>query len=254
MKRNRISWRRDSEFLTMLADHSPSTTCGHFARDVQLPASGRHALLRFIAGELPRWRDFPGRPVDTSEMVLTDQLCSHLNSAARQHAGWDFLQFRTEVSDERHKGRKVDLAPKPCAATVWVEGRRHTQFDTLIPIECKRLPTPKDKDRDEREYVFSSVSSTGGIQRFKAGHHGSSHRLAAMIAYIQSGTIEEWCGHVSQWIADIVKSREFGWSSAENLIAIESNVTARTAEYRSIHPREGSLGGIELRHLWIAMN
>jgi len=39
-------------------------------------------------------------------------------------------------------------------------------------------------NRDEREYVFSKFSSTGGIQRFEAGHHGSNHVLGAMTGYI----------------------------------------------------------------------
>jgi hypothetical protein len=42
-------------------------------------------------------------------------------------------------------------------------------FDPIMPIECKRLPTPKAKDRDEREYVITEGATAGGIQRFKLG-------------------------------------------------------------------------------------
>ena len=83
--------------------------------------------------------------------------------------GWDVLQFRTEIRDQNEGHRRIDLAPKPSGGVIFIDGRRHTQYDALMPIECKRLPTPKDKDRDEREYVFSRFSSAGGIQRFKAG-------------------------------------------------------------------------------------
>jgi hypothetical protein len=166
----------------MLAN-TPDTSAqsGTLSSDVQKPATFRHELLDFITAELPRWRDRVDRRDETSETILTSQLCAHLNSAARRAAGWDILQFRVEEPDEKRKGRKIDLVPSPCGAAICVEGRRHTDFDSLMPIECKRLPIPKGEDRDEREYVFSSSSSTGGIQRFKAGHHGAAHTFGAMI-------------------------------------------------------------------------
>jgi hypothetical protein len=162
----------------MLANSSEaSAQSGRFGRDVHLLATSRHELLNFIADELPQRRDRQDRKPETSETVLTSQLCAQLNSASRHSAGWDILQFRIEEPDEQNKGRRIDLVPAPCAATIWIEGRRHADFDALLPIECKRLPTPKDKDRDEREYVISRYSSTGGIQRFKTGHHGCAHTL-----------------------------------------------------------------------------
>ena len=102
-------------------------------------------FIEFIADELPRWRDHPERKPETSETALTDQFCDHLNSAARTSDGWSRIQFRTEVPDEVRPGRAIDLAPKPCGAVLVIEGRRHTQFDTLLPIECKRLPTPREE-------------------------------------------------------------------------------------------------------------
>lgn len=72
----------------------------------------------------------------------------------------------------------------------------HT-FESLMPIECKSLPTPEGKDRDEREYVFSAQSSSGGIQRFKAGHHGSKHNLG--VAYVQRETRGFWKTRIADW-------------------------------------------------------
>jgi hypothetical protein len=166
----------------MLANLSPiSYQSGTLKKDVHLPGSSLRELLDFITDELPRWRDRPDRNPETSETILTSQLCAHLNSAARNSHGWDILQFRIEEPDEQQRGRKIDLVPAPCGAIVWIEGRGYTDFEFLLPIECKRLPTPRGQDRDEREYVFSQYTSTGGIQRFKAGHHGASHSLGAMI-------------------------------------------------------------------------
>jgi hypothetical protein len=239
----------------MLANF-PHTTAqsGFLNRDVHLPAASLYALIEFITHELPRWRDRSDRKAETAETSLTSQLCAHLNSAARHSTGWDFLQFRVEEPDEQHKGRKIDLASAPCDATVWIEGRRHTDFDTLLPIECKRLPTPKDKDRDEWEYVINRHASTGGIQRFKAGHHGSTHRLAAMIAYVQEETPMFWDKRIAEWIKELIGSGQPGWS-AEDFLHLEHNDEAqRMTVFRSSHTREGDLGAIELRHLWLEMN
>lgn len=156
------------------------TQLGKLAKDIHLPATSLYELLEFISYELPRWRDRIDRPNKTSESALTSQLCAHLNSAARHSNGWDFLQFRIEEPDEAYAGRKIDLIPAPSDATVWIEGRRHVDFDSLMPIECKRLPTPPGKDRDEREYVFNQNASTGGIQRFKDGHHGAVHLIGGL--------------------------------------------------------------------------
>lgn len=239
----------------MLANSSEtSAQSGRFGRDVHLPATSRHELLNFIADELPQWRDRPDRKPETLETILTSQLCAHLNSASRHSAGWDILQFRIEEPDEQNKGRKIDLVPAPCAATVWIEGRRHTDFDALLPIECKRLPTPKDKDRDEREYVVSRHSSTGGIQRFKAGHHGVAHTLGAMIAYVQEETPAIWHTRVAGWIGGLVESHELGWSTKDQLHLVQGAGATGLTVLRSSHTRAMDLPEIELRHLWLQMN
>jgi hypothetical protein len=137
---------------------------------------------------------------------------------------------------------------------VWIEGRRHTQFDALLPIECKRLPTPPENDREEQEYVFTRNSTTGGIQRFKSGLHGASHSIAGMIGYIQSGTDEEWQKQISKWIIDLVNSKEPGWFIQDDIEMKSRDVINQTSQYRSIHARTNGLAEIQLRHLWIAMS
>lgn len=239
----------------MLADSlSAHAQIGTFGKDVHLQKSSLYALLNFIADELPCWRDRPELKNISSETELTSKLCGHLNSAARRATGWDFLQFRSEESDELQKGRKIDLIASPCDATVWVEGRRCTDFDTLLPIECKRLPTPKDNDRDEREYVISSKSSTGGIQRFKAGHHGGNHALAAMVAYIQNGNSESWQNHVTNWIKNVSQTDHPRWSQKDLIQLERRSEEFGLSIYRSSHTREKNLPDIEICHLWIEMD
>jgi len=185
---------------------------------------------------------------------LTSQLCAHLNSASRRSVGWDFLQFRIEEPDEQEKSRRIDLVPAPCATTVWIEGRRHVDFDPLLPIECKRLPTPKGKNRDEREYVINRHAATGGIQRFKEGHHGAAHSLCAMIAYVQEENSMYWTTCVSQWITELIESGQPGWTAKDILVLEHEDETQQVAVLRSFHTREHGLSEIEMRHLWVAMN
>jgi hypothetical protein len=238
----------------MLADLSIAIEAGRLEQEVLLPETARHALLDFIAQELPRWRDHPERKPESSEVRLTDQLCSHLNSAARISVAWSRIQFRTEVPDEVRGTRAIDLVAKPCGVVLRIEGRRHTQFDTLLPIECKRLPTPQERDRDEREYVVTNPGTTGGIQRFKFGYHGAAHRLGAMIAYVQEMTFSHWLGQVNGWIQDLSGETDSAWNHSDVLSLLKEDSIVGLCTLHSHHQRKGDLGGCELRHLWIRMN
>jgi len=239
----------------MLADLQDTTPqSGDFSQDLHRPACFRYELIEFIKDQLPRWRDRGDRKPETAEAVLTSQLCGHLNSAARHSDGWDALQFRIEEPDEHYKGRRIDLIPAPCGPAIWIEDRRHTDFDSLLPIECKRLPTPKDKDRDEREYVFNGQATTGGLQRFKAGHHGSAHSVGAMIAYVQNETPLFWEKRIAGWIKDLVETGQPNWTTRDFLRLEHSNEEQGIAVLSSSHTRDGDLGEIELRHLWLSMS
>lgn len=231
-----------------------SAPSGKLSNDLQRSGAFLHELLNFIADELPQWRDRSDRKDETAETTLTSQLCAHLNSSARHSAGFDVCQFRIEEPDEKEQGRKIDLIPAPCGATIWIDGRSYTDFETLLPIECKRLPTPAGKNRDETEYVINKHATTGGIQRFKAGHHGSAHTLGGMIAYVQEGTTMFWDERVTEWITELVASGEHGWTVQDLLQLDHDDATLRLARFHSVHTREHGLPEIELRHLWVQMN
>lgn len=238
----------------MLADSINSGhQSGSLTRGLHSSGTSLYELLNFIKDQLPRWRDRKDRNAYPAEDNLTSQLAAHLNGAARLSDGWDFLQFRTEVPDELERGRSIDLVPSPCGATVWVDGRRCSEFDTLMPIECKRLPTPKGKDRDEREYVISKHSTTGGIQRFKDGLHGSAHTLGAMIGYIQNESASVWFDCIGKWVDDIVASGESGWTKEDRLNLEVDDEKVGVAFYTSSHRRKRDLKDISLWHLWVMM-
>lgn len=238
----------------MLADEGAGLApVGSLDAGIHFPGEWMTSLVGFIAATLPGWRDDPARPAQTSETGLTAQLCARLNSTSRHAPGWDFLQFRREEPDEVKGGRSIDLAVAPSGTLIWIAGREYTEYQTLLPIECKRLPTPIGTDRDEREYLFSRFSSTGGIQRFKAGHHGAAHVRAAMIGYVQARDIVHWHAQTDSWVEGIVSETVAGWSLDDKLAMIAHDSRKRTASLRSNHERGIGLDPILIEHLWVEM-
>ena len=239
----------------MLADRYTEVRQGAFANDIQLPAEAKLEILKFIAQELPNWRDDSERPNNDGETILTDHLCDHLLDAANRSNDWSHIKFRTETSDETDGRRKIDLTVKPMGDALIIENRRHTKYDVLFPIECKRLPTPSGKDRDEREYVTTEPAKTlGGIQRFKFGHHGAAHNFGAMIGYVQEQGFAHWQTQINTWIGDLAKEPDSPWGRDEVLDQTADDSSAKTRMLRSSHLRPGESAEIELLHLWVAMN
>lgn len=237
----------------MLMDSFKIVQAGRLDAEIILPSTSKLELIAFISKQLPLWRDHPDRPGAQAETKLTEHLCEHLNSAVYYSEIWDHVQFRTETSDETRGGRKIDLTVKPRAAVFIIEGRRHSQFDALFPIECKRLPTPKGKGRDEREYVFTKSGTTGGIQRFKFGLHGATHEFAAMIGYVQGQSLSYWINQVNTWILNLSAGDKSDWSDSEILELISEDSATGISTLKSRHERSGGLEICELRHLWVKM-
>lgn len=238
----------------MLADDdNHRAQAGALDSAVHLPKEWLTSLIGFIRQVITDWRDDPKRPARTGEDALTSQLCSRLSSVSRHEDGWDFLQFRREEPDEADSRRAIDLAVAPRGSIIWIEGREYTEYQTLLPIECKRLPTPPGTKRDEREYLHSRFNSTGGVQRFKAGHHGASHARGAMIAYVQDGNITAWAAQIEDWISELEADTVDNWSAADKLSMVDHDARGRIAWLKSFHLRRTDLDGIRLDHLWVEM-
>jgi hypothetical protein len=238
----------------MLADTPHDARSGRLDAGIHLPSTAKRAILDFVARELPNWRDDPERPREQAETRLTEHLCDYLTNATYRSTDLSHIQFRVETGDEMYSGRKIDLSVKPLGGALIIEGRRHNIYETILPIECKRLPTPTGTGRDEREYVFNQHASTGGIQRFKSGHHGASHRLAAMIGYVQQETCEFWAARVIEWINGLIAVNQNGWTAKDLPHVKQNDPGRRVTVLSSSHARAGDATEIELRHLWVQMN
>lgn len=227
---------------------------GHFDPEIHHPFTVKMELVSFIADELPLWREHPDLPTAEAEPKLNEYLCDHLNGAVYKSSTWDHIQFRSETADEICGGRRTDISVKPLAATFIIEGRRHSQFQALFPIECKRLPTPVGKNRDPREYVTSEPRTTGGIQRFKFGYHGAAHTFAAMIAYVQEQTFSHWIHQINRWILELAVEQPTIWCDTDILYQLSDNLITGVSILKSELERTDDKGKCELMHLWVKMS
>ncbi len=238
----------------MIADTIPSTRLGSLDQWPLQAFSFRLAIITFIEGQLASWLQDPLRQRDASENALSEQLCRFLNSVSRKSKGFDGLQFNRESRDEYQRQRTSDLSVSPLDDVLLVDGRQFTKYDNVLALECKRLPTPRSNDRDEREYLYSKFGSRGGIQRFKAGLHASQHRLVGMIGYIQVGESQSWLTTVNQWIDNVaLEDTSLEWSSNDHLAITRSDVSGTVCRLTSVHSRRDGLQAIRVEHLWVQM-
>ena len=125
----------------------------------------------------------------------------------------------------------------------------------LCWIEAKRLPTPINSYRDEREYVFvdhSQFKGNGGIERFKLNKHGEGLPVAMMLGYVQSDTFDYWEEKVNQWLQEY-STIALSYKN-ECLIRINGN----TNRYQSRHLRidyksKQQISDIKIYHFWITV-
>lgn len=238
----------------MLADGGESGPITEGLRiGLHQPATQLRTLVAFIAEALPFWRDDRMRRPETAENALSDQLCDFLNDAARAAPGLDAFKFQRETRDDSEGGRNLDIAAKPSGCSIWIGDRHYSRYDILLPIECKRLPTPVASKRDPREYLCSDTNSSGGVQRFKSGAHAAKHAFAAMIGYIQDRDILHWQRELGSWIDDLATTTAPLWSADDRLEIEDHDTARRRAILKSRHTRANGLATIAIRHLWIEM-
>jgi len=237
----------------VLADKLTNIQRGQLSNVVQKPGTFINQVINFIYEQLPCWRDRKDRPNATAETELTSQLCAHLNSVSRMSNGWDILQFRTEERDAKNASRKIDLVAAPSATVINVDGRSYSDFDYLLPIECKRLPTPSSSNRDEREYIYSCKSSTGGIDRFKRGFHGAGYQQGMMIGFAQSHNCFHWFSTINDWFKNLVSDSPFHWQLTDMLALFTYNSNSRTSISTSTHIRDDDMTKIKITHAWVQM-
>lgn len=237
----------------MIADEQPQHPFVGTPDATLLDADAFHeAIVTFIEQELPVWRDRHKSRRVNDEANLNQTLCVHLNSASRRQC-FDAVQFLQEPLQDA--SRRADIGVMPLG-TIMVEGRCYEDYEQLLPIECKRLPTPRDKKRSDCEYVHGTPGHrTGAIERFKHLLHGPANDRAMIIGYVQSESFDHWLTTINtrltQFAAD--GADEGLWSPVEILTAAELAGRGDLQRLKSTHVRTDSTA-VHLRHLWLSMN
>ena len=138
------------------------------------------------------------------------------------------------------------------AVRIW--GDAEFVLEARKQFEAAGIPVTvaDDPKRERREYLHMQKKTGGGVQRFKAGHHGAAFELGALIGYVQEGTVDGWYETLNRWVRVLVRSKILGWTPAESLRPISPGPAAGTARSHSANERPGSTP-ITLHHLWIEM-
>lgn len=232
------------------SDHINHSRCGSIDRTIASREIFIQRVVSFLYKSLPKWKNDPARPQIEDEPRLNATLCKALNEQADMY----FKPIRfTNEDPQAESRRKPDLSLGPSSGQIIISGYKYSIYDPLFFIECKRLPTTKQKDR-EKEYVWGKVgeSASGAIQRFKTGDHASEHDTAGIIAYIQENDFSFWENTVNGWIQDFISSppSQCPWTTCDKLRRVEYN--DECCYLASISCREKELPSIKLHHFWIS--
>lgn len=208
------------------------------------------SIVSFIERYLPI---FPtNTPIEKSdnEWFLNDDLEIFFNHEAKctsdTNEEYPFF-FKAEPKDRIEKG-KPDLG-------TFISIKSQRSRTPFFAIECKRLPTPRTKADEQKEYV---TGLKGGIARFKRNEHGVDLPINAMIGYVEKHDFEYWYSEINSWIVSLNGTIEKGkdllkdipWSKNESL---EKIFFAEIARLQSKHPRVNStvIKEVTLIHFWV---
>jgi hypothetical protein len=241
----------------MIADELPKAPSIGARDSVVLDAGAFHEkIVGFIEQELPVWRDRPELSQMTDEPNLNQSLCLHLDKASRRQC-FDSIRFLQEPIQA--SGRNADIGVMPLD-NIMVEGICYHDFEQLLPIECKRLPTPSGGRRSDMEYVRGVPGHrTGGIERFKHGLHGPTNQHALMLAYVQAESFAHWLIAINARLTKLATDRADDgiWNPTKPLSSCTSTRGAEVHRLKSCHRRLSppcSSDKVEMEHLWLRMN
>ncbi len=196
-----------------------------------------------------------------NERSLSSELCKRLHA----HAHDELFDFFNEAPQNEKATRTIDIEVIPDGGPNGILAGTRTIDVTegLYGIEAKRLPTPNNgSEIREREYVVGrwdqrevdSKSISGGIERFKEGHHSPDLNRSAIIAFVQGEGFPHWTSQIDNWINEMIQtpllSHHAPWEDSDRLRPLQQ--LPQMAEFQSVSLRH-SKPPISLRHYWIAI-
>ncbi len=208
------------------------------------------SIVSFMERYLPIFNVTAPIEIDDNEWFLNDKLALFLINEARfpQYSDEEYpFTFLPEPKSKIESG-KPDIG-------AYISIRTQKSFYPFFTIECKRLPTPRSRVEEQKEYV---TGLKGGITRFKRNEHGIDLPINAMIGYIEKNDFEYWHNEINGWIRILngtiekgkVSDKDISWGDDEILEKIYFNDIARL---HSKHPRFNSTltSQVTLVHFWV---
>lgn len=170
-----------------------------------------------------------------------------------------YLDSESELSDDVFKFRFVNQ-DSPCDIGVYLGRGYNKSSKNFCWIEAKRLPTPKQSNRDEREYVFVDHSklnnngnrqfdNNGGIERFKMSKHAAGYPVAMIFGYVQDETFAFWERKINEWLG--IFSTTLPFTSKEQLERVDNQENRYISIHQRIDKNYQPAGRIKLYHFWI---
>lgn len=205
--------------------------------------------ITFIWESLIPWRENPDRIYVKGEEELNGQFCVYLNLRAKEKM--PMICFHHE--DRQKAQRRIDIGVKPSCSVI-IHGCRYTFFQSILGIECKRLPTPGTGRT--REYVTGEDGkASGAIQRFKLGEHGHEHDVAIVVGYVQKNNPKDWFSTINSWILALSNDQPDIWNEHDLLKNMRCFDAGLRVKSFSKHSRlDGCKSNtIQLHHFWIKM-
>ena len=180
--------------------------------------------------------------LNASEPIISQWLCTFLNTFREANEAILF-EFGREFKKSRYA---VDFA------VIDVKSFKESTEEPkpFFTIEAKRLPAPKKNKKDnnrEKEYI---EGNSGGVERYKRGHHGAGLSQSAIVGYIQKENCSHWFNEINKWIKDLESKSDSSiqWNSSDLLKEVKD--FGKTRKYNSQNTRiiNSEKDSIELHH------
>ncbi len=156
-------------------------------------------------------------PKNKTEKLLNQSLIDFFNghsSTFNQYLQYKFIQYKFLFrKDDEKEGTnyKPDIG-----VTIWRYNPGFSGELSFFQIECKRLSTSlKHKGK---EYVKGHNENTGGIERFKNNKHGEHLNEAALIGFIQNGSLKNWYDKIMNWVQYEIDNTNSSWTTTDKLL------------------------------------
>lgn len=234
----------------MLSEQNINITNGNISEGPE-PDDSVKAVIEFIKTNFKEFAEINKSTKAKNEKGLNQKLCIYLNRKLNTEPF--FFQHEFIENVESGISPQVDIGTIAKEENVGTFENQYVNDDSFFSFEAKRLP--QEKKEREKEYVTGQQSSTGAMERFKKGIHGSRLKFAAIIGYVQRENFEHWFLKINSWIEELaVDEKQPIWTNDDKLEKKSSSMNDLVIELTSENSRSiigNQTDKIKIFHFWV---